>query len=123
MAERVPMKEFEAVVAAWHTRGDALERFLRIVKEIGQSPVEYDGARNYVTVQVDRDTWCEIQQNVPHTHKAGLGDKIDTCGKCGCDIRHPIHLVMCSRCKQEMESGSYPDGCRDPDCPMLEQNF
>ena len=27
--------------------------------------------------------------------------------------------VTCRRCKMTVEAGCEPDGCRDPDCPML----
>ena len=29
-----------------------------------------------------------------HTHVAGEGDNIDTCKKCGHDLRHPIHYPL-----------------------------
>jgi len=29
-----------------------------------------------------------------HTHVAGDGDNIDTCKKCGHDLRHPVHYPL-----------------------------
>lgn len=66
---------------------------LDLIQEIGRAGVEWDGARNYATVQIDRETWRAILRLTPHTHSAGtlVGKHIDECAKCGLDIRSDVH--------------------------------
>lgn len=98
---------------------------LEIIQEVGRSGVEWgkewETVPGYLTVQIGRDTWREILRLTPHGHAAGTlaGKDIDACARCGLDIRDDIHVRRCRRCGQEMPGDCIPDGCRDPDCPML----
>ena len=39
-----------------------IARLVALLREVAQSGVEYDGARNYVVVQIDCDVWERVQR-------------------------------------------------------------
>lgn len=39
--------------------------------------------------------------------------------KCPIENSNDDLMTKCRRCGEELELGSEPDGCRDPNCPML----
>jgi hypothetical protein len=41
-----------------------IARLRALISDVAHSGVEFDGARNYVVVQIDRHTWADIQDEV-----------------------------------------------------------
>lgn len=67
-----------------HIEVQAIDKIQKMCEE-SLSPDTYD---EWLTVK----EWLFKTRHLHHAHEAGTGKHIDTCGKCGMDLRNEIHI-------------------------------